>query len=179
MQKFWLVYVTLATQEHPVGQGHLSGQRHPARQGHLAEQWHPARRASTVRSVWQDDIFACRATSDLGVLGAFGGKAASIGFGHFGHIRRQVFRIFAEVLACPCSAGSARAFGKAGAFGRAQTSGRGVGQDDALGRWAGWHSESVVFGTFGAGRHWTRPLWVHSAVRRHQIEPLQSHSAAA
>ena len=135
--------------------------------------------ASTVRSVWQDDVFACRATSDLGVLGAFGGKAASIGFGHFGHIRRQVFRIFAEVLACPCSAGSARAFGKAGAFGRVQTSGRGVGQDDALGRWAGWHSESVVFGTFGAGRHWTRPLWVHSAVRRHQIEPLQSHSAAA
>ena len=43
MQKFWLVYVTLATQEHPAGQGHLSGQRHPARQGHLAEQWHPAR----------------------------------------------------------------------------------------------------------------------------------------
>ena len=52
--------------------------------------------ASTVRSVWQDDVFACRATSDLGVLGAFGGKAASIGFGHFGHIRRQVFRIFAR-----------------------------------------------------------------------------------
>ena len=133
--------------------------------------------ASTVRSVWQDDIFACRATSDLGVLGAFGGKAASIGFGHFGHIRRQVFRIFAEVLACPCSTGSARAFGKAGASGRAKASGRGVGQDDAFGCWAAWYS--VVFGTFGAGRHRTRPLWVHSAVRRHQIEPLQSHSAAA
>ena len=180
MQKFWLVYVTLATQEHPAGQGHLSGQRHPARQGHLAEQWHPARQGHprceacgrmTYSHAGRHQIWAFWVRSaakqhplDSATLDTFGGRC---------------FAFLQEVLACPCSDGSARAFGKAGAFGRVQTSGRGVGQDDALGRWAGWHSESVVFGTFGAGRHWTRPLWVHSAVRRHQIEPLQSHSAAA
>ena len=61
LQKFWLVSVAPAAQEHPAGQRHPAEQGHPAGQGHLAGQ----------------GLRQTKAIGFLAVLGAFGGSAAS------------------------------------------------------------------------------------------------------